>query len=191
MHATRAMPLAARVLGAPILFILFATVCDRPLRLLAARRRTARGGDRAGVARGVCGRRACSAGAGSSRSSARRSRPSTGSSRLQHRDQRGVGVEHLDRASWPSVPALPAVDRAQPAGVVGADISRRSRRAASTLVVIWITWWRMSPRLVGRTLRWPWAVVGALVLLAFVVVARRSPAAAAEPFTALFTAPGE
>jgi arylsulfatase A-like enzyme len=57
--------------------------------------------------------------------------------------------------------------------------------------IYWL-WWRAAPRIAraARAQRIPAIGAIAVVLCVFVSVARRSPAAAAEPFTALFTPPG-
>jgi glucan phosphoethanolaminetransferase (alkaline phosphatase superfamily) len=65
----------------------------------------------------------------------------------------------------------------------------------AALFGIYFIWWRVAPRMIAAMRRSPprTLLTTALVVLlgAFILVARRSPAAAAEPLTALFTAPGE
>jgi glucan phosphoethanolaminetransferase (alkaline phosphatase superfamily) len=65
----------------------------------------------------------------------------------------------------------------------------------AALVGIYWIWWDAAPRMIAALRRSPPRLVTSSVLAvllgAFILVARRSPAAAAEPFTALFTAPGE
>lgn len=58
--------------------------------------------------------------------------------------------------------------------------------------IYWL-WWNTAPHFVSAAAHARPVAIGVLVALlgAFILVARRSPAAAAEPLTALFTAPGE
>lgn len=62
----------------------------------------------------------------------------------------------------------------------------------AVLILIYWVWWRVAKSrslpTVGTTIS---STLAAIALTAFILIARRSPAAAAEPLTALFTAPGQ
>ena len=58
------------------------------------------------------------------------------------------------------------------------------------LVVIWLAWWRAAPSLASLRRRL-WLLLPLAALGAFIMLVRTRPDAAAEPFTALFTPPGQ
>ncbi len=85
------------------------------------------------------------------------------------------------------LPWLPDVVRNLP--VPPALVPSALLAGAGAFVLIWVGWWKASSWLSVRRPRM-WHVVAAVALGAFVLWARRVPDAAAEPFTALYTAPG-
>ena len=85
---------------------------------------------------------------------------------------------------------LPAIVGNLPVSYALIDLGLAALVAA--LALIYWVWWRTSRSLASARDDKPVRnAIAALVLAAFIVVARRSPAAAAEPITALFTAPGQ